>query len=158
MKEFSRYTLAYVLWAVSIVLLGGIGLIARDSFVSLLAFLASPLTQNNKSADFYIGLQIRTADTWSFLILGFVVVASIVYIEYFYRSGVAKSRLLVRFLLITAIELAVLGLAHLTNFIIAVSIGATGWLNVYLPVIEIILMGIFIWLYLRLRRVNVPLD
>lgn len=158
MKEFSRYTLAYVLWVVSFVLAGGIGLIARDSFVNALTYSASRLTQNDPRADFYIGLQIRAADTWSFLLLGFLVVAAIVCIEFFYRGGVSKGRLLVRFLLVTAIEMGLLGLAHLTNFIIALSLGATSWVNVYLPVIEIIVTGIFIWLYQRLKRVNVPLD
>ena len=146
------------MWTVSFVLAGGIGLIARDSLVNLLAVSSAPITQNDPRADFYIGMQIRAVDTWSFLLLGFLVVAAIVYIEYFYRSGVAKSRLLVRFLLVTAIEMGILGLAHLLNFIIAVSLNATSWLNVYLPLIELIVTGIFIWLYRRLTRVNIPLD
>jgi hypothetical protein len=158
MKEFSRYTLAYVLWVVTFVLAAGIGLIARGTFVQLLAFSAAPVVQNDKTADFYIGLQIRAADTWSYVFLGVLIVAVIVFVEHFYRTGAAQGHLLVRFLLLTGIEIGLLSLAHLSNFIMAVSLGATSWINIYLPVIEIIVTGIFIWLYMRLRRVNVPLD
>jgi hypothetical protein len=158
MKEFSRYTLAYVLWVVSFIMAGGIGLIARESFVNLLAFLALPATKGDKAADFYMGLQIRAAETWSYVFLGFLVVVVIVFVEFYYRAGAAKGHLLVRFLVVTAVELGLLALAHLSNFIIVMSLGSNNWLGAFLPLIEIMVTGIFVWLYLRLKKVNVPLD
>ena len=158
MKEFSRYTLAYVLWAVSFIMAGGIGLIARESFVNFLAFLAVPATKGDKAADFYMGLQIRAVETWSYVLLGFLVVVVIVFVEFYYRSGAAKGRLLVQFLVVTAVELGLLALAHLSNFIIVMSLGSNNWLGLFLPLIEIIVTGIFVWLYMRLKKVNVPLD
>jgi|GEM_PF-1108800 len=158
MKEVSRYTLAYILWAASVLLSGAIGLIAQGSLINLLAFLASPLTANDKRADFYIGLQIRAADTWSYVVLGLLIVAVIAFVEHYYRTGVAQHRLLIRFLMVTSIQMMVLSLAHLTNFIIGISIGAVGWMNVFLPLIEIILTAVFFWLNRRLRLVKAELD
>ncbi len=148
MKLYARYVLAYVLWAVSIVLGAGVSLLARDSLMNALAIASSiGRTQQNPSQAFYSGLQIRAGDTWSYLLLGLALVLLVVFVEHWYRTGVPLGRLLPRFLLVTAVELGVLSAAHGIYFVLAASTGLIPWRSVYVPILELAATALFAGLY-----------
>jgi hypothetical protein len=150
MKEFSRYALAYALWAVSVVVAGAVGLIGRDVLSSGLSISAASAAGTSKSADFYLGLQLRAAEPWTYIVFGILLIILIAFLDNYYRGGVVQERLLPRFLLVTAVEIGILTLAHISRFVFGVILGTVSWTSVALPVIEAVVTGIFVWLYRRL--------
>ncbi len=148
MRLYARYALAYVLWAVSIVLGAGVGLLARDAVMNALAIGSSMgRAQPNPSQAFYSGLQIRAGDTWSYLLLGIALVLLVVFVEHWYQTGVPLRRLLPRFLLVTAAELAVLFAAHGLYFVLARSAGLIPWSSASVPIFELAATALFVGLY-----------
>ena len=150
MKEFSRYALAYALWAVSVVVAGAVGLIVRDTISSGLTLSAASVTGTSQATDFYLGLQLRAAEPWTYIVFGILLIMLIAFLDHYYRGGVVQERLLPRFLLITAIEIGLLTLAHASRFIFGVILDAVSWTSLALPLVEAVVTGIFIWLYRRL--------
>ena len=150
MKEMSRIALAYILWAVSVVVAGGVGLIARDAFSTVLTMAASTKAGTDQSADFYLGLQLRAAEPWMYIIFGLFLIAVIAFVEYYYRIGAGQELLLQRFLLVTGVEIGVLTVAHVARFLVVAALGAAAWSGLVLPIIELVVTGIFIWLYRRM--------
>ncbi len=55
-------------------------------------------------------------DKWAFVLMGLVCLAAIVYIQHYYSQAEKKGLLLQRFGRVTAVELAVLGVAYLARF------------------------------------------
>ncbi len=155
MKDASRYVLAYLLWAVSIVLSAFIGLVARDVLFNGLVVSMAGNAGQSKSADFYLGLQLRGVEPWSYVILGIAVVIVVVVLEHYYLEGARKKLILPRFLKVTGIEIAVLAVVHMIRFSIGVVLGNTSWMLIMTVVIELAVFGLLVWLYQRVFRQQV---
>ena len=147
MKKVSRYILAYSLWLVSIVIAGVVGLIVQDVLSNGLTLSAASAARNNPRADFYLGLQLRAAEPWLYVLYGLAMVVVIAFLEHYYRNGVDMERLLSRFLKVTTIEIGVLAFAHIARIAISASLGSVAWTGLLIVAVEIVITAAFIWLY-----------
>ncbi len=144
-KPILHYVFAYLLWAIST----GFGILvlnlARDTV--LLAIVVDTARGKLTSSEmFYQSLRARAADTWTYLILGLLVVILLVALEHLYRTGVASGELWKRFFLVTAIECGVLVLTHSIYFALEWSFNPLAWWILAIPVIEALFMALFLWL------------
>lgn len=99
----TRYVIAYALWAVSVAL----------AIVTLLAWRSSAMIALGVTQwDRYLE---HALNQFGFLFLAIFGLVVIVFTEYYYRTGVEKERLYLRFFWVTFIEFGVLTLAHLVR-------------------------------------------
>ena len=99
----SRYVLAYLLWAVSVVL----------AIMALLTWRSSAMIILGITPwDRYLE---HTLNQFGFLFLAIFGLCVIVFTEYYYRTGVEKNRLFVRFFGVTFVELLFILAAHLAR-------------------------------------------
>ena len=159
-SRYSKYALAYLLWAISIILGAMVMLQARDAYLSVVVLSTYDRFKENATALFYSSLRTRMVDQWSYLLLGILIVILIVFIENLYRSGVKQRRLRIRFVQVTAIEFGVLFLSNLTAAIVVWEVSGFTWQSLFYPALELITMIIFIWLWIdtRHRRSALPAD
>ena len=136
MTKIIRYGFIYGLWLISMVAAAVIGLLTRDVVSSALAVMAADATEKSRSAQFYVGLRLRAAEPWTFLLFGVIMIGVIVFVEYFYRTGAYQNRLLSRFFLFSAIEAGVLTLAHALRLGVSVHLGGSIWPGLLLPLVE----------------------
>ena len=137
-RRFSTFALAYLLWAITTILGGMVLLQARDAYLSVVIMTTYDRFKDNASELFYSSLQTRSLDTWSYLLLGLLLVILIVFIEYFYRTGVQPQKLRLRFIQVTAIEFGVLFLANLTSAMVIWNVGGFTWQSLFYPMLELI--------------------
>lgn len=147
MKEYARYVLAYLLWVISIVAGSVSGLLTRDALLNMLSIGSASRMEQNPATAFYTGLQIRAGNVWSYALLGVILVLMVVLLEHWYRMGVPIRRLLARFFLVTAIELAVLFVGHTLYFLRTWAVGLTTWRSVTVPALELLAVAVFVGLY-----------
>jgi len=93
LKSLAAYGLVYLLWAVSLPLGGWVIYDLRDAILTALAVITAKLYQSNTREAFYANLQLRAADTTSWLLMGVALVVIIVLIENIYRLGMYVGRL-----------------------------------------------------------------
>lgn len=159
-RRYSTYALAYLLWAITIVL-GGLALLqARDAYLSVVVISTYNRVKDNPTALFNASLQTRTMDQWSYLLLGLLLVVLIVFAEYFYRTGVQPGSLRLRFFQVTTVEFGVLFAANLTSAMVIWNVSGFTWQSLFYPVLELLTTIIFIWLWIdtRRRRMGAPLE
>jgi hypothetical protein len=147
MKEFSRYALAYLLWAVSLVVCFFIGFTAREVLFNSLVVSQAGTAGSSQSADFYLGLQLRAIEPWSYIVFGIALVILVVVYEHYFRDGVEKKLLIPRFLKVTGLEIAFLLIVHLIRFAIGMALGSVSWTLVITALVELALIGLLMWLY-----------
>lgn len=152
LRRYSAYGLAYLLWALSIILSGLVLLQVRDAYLSMIVLASYNRVQNNAAALFYANLQTRSLDQWSYLFLGIILIVIIVFIEYYYRSAVVPGRLRLHFFQVTSIEFVALLIANLISAAVVWNVGGFTWRSLYYPVLELLVSVIFIWLWVDVRR------
>lgn len=160
LRRISTYALAYLLWGITILLGGMVLLQARDAYLSALVMSTYDRFKDNATNLFYSSLQTRSLDQWSYLLLGLFLVILIVFIEYFYRTGVQPGSLRLRFFQVTAVEFGVLFLANLTSAIVVWEVSGFTWRSLFYPLLELLTTVIFIWLWIdtRRRRLAAPVE
>lgn len=133
----TRYVLAYTLWVVSVALAIMVLLSWRSSAMIILG--VTPWDRYLEHA----------LNQFGFLFLAIIGLCVIVFAEHYYRTGVEKERLFIRFFFITFIELIFLTGAHLARLIgsVILEISITGTWQVVL--VEFILC---ILAYILFRR------
>lgn len=87
---------------------------------------------------------------FGFLVLAIVGLSMVVFTEHFYRTAVEKSRLWQRFALITAIEVGILALAHLAQWISGTVLSIP--VNPLYFMLEAMVGVLFLVLYRRSRQ------
>ena len=141
--------LAYLLWAVSVAVAVTALLSARTSLI-----IAFGVTQWDRYVEHAI-------NQFGFLFLAIFGLAIIVFTEHFYRTGVEKGRLFMRFFLVSFWELLLLTLVHLAAWI---GLAQTATLlgeqidlssSIELVVGEAVVCVILYWLYRRARQAYV---
>lgn len=134
-----RYVLAYLFWAVSVVL----------SVVNLLVWRISLTIALGMTAwDRYFE---HAINQFGFLILAIVVLAVMVGVEHYYRTGVPWNRLLERFLLVTFWEVAFLALAHALRSLgeVVLDLPTSSLLLVFIEIVGCVLL---FWLYRQAKN------
>lgn len=106
-----RYTLAYLLWMVSVAAAIAILLLTRTSII--IALGVTPW-------DRYVE---HALNQFGFLFLALFSLAVIVFIEYYYRTGVEQGKLFLRFFLVSFWELCWLAVTQLAALASAVQLG-----------------------------------
>ena len=148
-QKTSRYVLAYLLWAISVAVAVTALLSARTSLI-----IAFGVTQWDRYVEHAI-------NQFGFLFLAIFGLAIIVFTEHFYRTGVEKGRLFMRFFLVSFWEVLLLTLLHVAAW---VGLAQTAALlgeqidlssSAELVVGEVVVCAILYWLYRRARRVYV---
>jgi len=149
-QKTSRYVLAYLLWAISVAAAITVLLSARSSLI-----IGFGVTKWDRYVEHAI-------NQFGFLFLAIFGLAIIVFTEHFYRTGVEKGRLFMRFFLVSFWELLILTLVHVAALIgivqTAALIGmAQPNLSSYyiLLVGEVVLCALFFWLYRRTTQAYV---
>lgn len=160
LRRISTYALAYLLWGITIILGGMVLLQARDAYLSALVMSTYDRFKDNATNLFYSSLQTHSLDQWSYLLLGLLLVILIVFIEYFYRTGVQPESLRLRFFQVTAVEFGVLFLANLTSAIVVWEVSGYTWRSLFYPLLELLTTTIFIWLWIdtHRRRLAAPVE
>lgn len=133
-KSIAAYALVYLLWAITLPLGGLVIYDLRDALLTALAVIYVKLYQHNSTQSFYASLQLRSADTTSWLLVGVALVAIIVLIENIYRAAMLAGRLWARFFLVIAICFGLLGLINLLNDLLRLLVGAFTWRGLFAPV------------------------
>lgn len=148
-QKTSRYVLAYLLWAISVAVAVTALLSSRTSLI-----IAFGVTQWDRYVEHAI-------NQFGFLFLAIFGLAIIVFTEHFYRTGVEKGRLFMRFFLVSFWELFILTLVHLAAWIglaqTATLLGEQIDLSSYTQLVvgEAVVCVILYWLYRRARQVYV---
>ena len=151
-RSFSTYALAYLLWAISVILGGMVLYQGRDALFSVVVVTTYDRFKDNATALFYSSLQTRSMDQWSYLLLGLLLIVLIVFIEHYFRTGVQPGSLRLRFFQVTMIEFGVLCLANLINAIVVWDVSGFTWRSLFYPLLELITTVVFVWLWLEARR------
>jgi putative Mn2+ efflux pump MntP len=136
--SYSRYLLAYLLWAISVVLAILDLLVWRSS-----AMIALGMTPWDRYVEHAI-------NQFGFLLLAILGLSVIVFTEHHYRTGVEENQLLPRFLRVTFIELLVLALAHLLRLVGEVVLGFFTPITLGIVLAEATLCAVVFWFYRRL--------
>lgn len=145
-QSSSRYVLAYLLWAISVAMAIVDLLVLRSTAMIVLGMT---------SWDRYVE---HAINQFSFLFMAIAGLGVIVFTEHFYRTGVEKNRLLVRFLQVTLIGLVIFTLAHLIRLIGEIVLGFFSSTTLLLAVVELAACIIVYYLYrLARQRTNQPL-
>ena len=151
-RRASSYILAYLLWIVST----GLGILAlyyvREAYLLSLAVAAFKRSDRPPAELFDQAMRARAADQWSLLVVGILTIVLIVYLEHLYRSGVPSGSLWARFSLVSALEIGVLFLANAIYFSNEGQIRPVVGKVVYILTFEALLIGLFLWLWLYIRR------
>lgn len=92
---------------------------------------------------------VHALNQFGFLFIAIVGLGVIVFTEHFYRTGVEKQQLFVRFLLITALELLFLTLLHLAGLISEIVLGLFAPASLFIVVGEGLLALALYWVYRR---------
>ncbi len=152
LRTAASYALAYVLWAVSVAASGVVGLLVQSALVQMVTVTVLSAASDQRTA-LYANLGIRAGDAWSYMLIGLILVGVLVFLEYWYRTGVPSGRLLPRFLLVTTIEVGALLLAHGAYFVVAKLAGVMPWRGVYIPAFELVAVALCVYLYrLQVRQ------
>ncbi len=133
----SRYALAYLLWAISVVI-AIVALLASRSSV----MIALGVTQWDRYFEHAI-------NQFGFLFLAIFGLIIIVFTEHFYRTGVEKHQLFARFFLITFLELLFLSLVHLARLTGEILLGFFSPTTLLFVGVEVMLCLLLFWLYRR---------
>lgn len=133
----SRYVLAYLLWAISVVIAIAALLASRSSV--MIALGVTPWDRYFEHA----------LNQFGFLFLAIFGLAVIIFTEHFYRTGVEKNRLWARFFLITFLELLFLSLVHLARLTGEILLGFFTQTTLLFVSGEIALCLLLFWLYRR---------
>lgn len=142
-QKTSRYVLAYLLWALSVAAAITVLLSSRSAL--MIALGVTPWDRYFEHA----------INQFGFLFLAIFGLAIIVFTEHFYRTGVEKGRLFIRFFFVSFWELLVLTLVQLAALLSMIQ------LQLYTPdrliwvVGELVLCLLLYWLYRRARQVYV---
>lgn len=112
----ARYALAYLLWAITVVLAIVALLVWRST-----AFIILGMTPWDRYAE-------HALNQFGFLFLAIVILGVIIFAENYLRSGVERNRLLPRFFLITLVEVAAIWVAHVIQWIGGIVLGFPEWL------------------------------
>ncbi len=143
MRRVLVYGLAYLLWAVTTAL--GIldAVVIRNTYQLALAMTS------------WHRYTLNAVDKVATVLLALVLVIMLIFWEYYYRTGVQRSKLLERFCLVTAVESGFLFLSHVIGFILQKPRGQVGIAPLLLS-LEFFGIVVFAWLFTRLshRRVR----
>jgi hypothetical protein len=151
LKKYSHYSLAYLLWALSIVVSAWGAFRVRDAIMSLLVISSLDRYESGAREQFYTALQFRATETWSYLFIGMVVIVVIVVLESVFRTSVPTGQVWSRFSLVTAIEFGVLCLAELVITLTEGAIQPLTWGNFIPPLIYLVAAILFGWLWISIR-------
>lgn len=157
MKTVSRYALAYLLWALTVSAMVVVALLARDALMNALAMASTANLTPGEPGAFDVGMRLRAFGTWTFPIIGVILVVAIVFLEHHYRTAPSTPRLLARFIKVTAITLIVLFVGHLVLFMVSRSAGLMGWSGALLPAFELLVVVLLFALNAWLRRHQIDL-
>jgi hypothetical protein len=150
-RPIFNYVVAYLLWVVST----GLGILVinmcREAAL-LWVVVSTAQSQATESEKFYASLRATAFTSWSMLLMGLLALILLVGIENFYRISVPSGKVIRRFFLVTGIELIVLFIAHVTYYVFLLTFRPATWLSYAFPALEILLAGLFIWLYSRQRK------
>jgi len=139
-QSSSRYVLAYVLWAISVVMAVVDLLVLRST-----AMIVLGMTPWNRYVEHAI-------NQFSFLFMAIAGLGVIVFTEHFYRTGVEKNRLMVRFLRVTLIGLIIFTLAHLIRLIGELVLGFYSSTTLLLTVVELAACIVVYYFYRQARQ------
>jgi len=132
-----RYVLAYLFWAISVIIAVAVLLVSRTSLMLVLGVT---------TWDRYFE---HAINQFGFLFLAIFILAVIIFTEHFYRTGVEKNRLFARFLLITLLESIALVMLHLARLAAEISLGIFTSASLLVVVSEFVLTLVLFWLYRR---------
>jgi hypothetical protein len=152
MKTVSRYALAYLLWALTTIAMVVVALLARDALMNSLAVASTANLTPGEPGAFDVGMRLRALGSWTYPIIGVILVVAIVFLEHHYRTAPSTPRLLARFIKTMAITLIVLFVGHLVLFIASRSAGVMGWAGAWLPALELAVVALLFALNAWLRR------
>jgi len=142
-KTLIAYGLMYLLWAVSLPIAGWVIIDVRDTILTVLAVINTKQFESGTREAFYANLELRAADTTSWIFVGIVLVIMIVLIENIYRNGMFVGLLWTRFFLVLAICLGLLGLNGLINDLARLAVGAFTWRGLFGPAVYGVLAVFF---------------
>jgi len=152
MKTVSRYALAYLLWALTIIAMVVVALMARDALMNALTLASVTDLEPGALGALDASMRLRAVGTWSYPIIGIILVVMVVFLEHHYRTAPSTPNLLARFIKATAFTLAVLFVGHLVLFIMSRSAGLMGWAGAWLPAAELVGVALLFGLHAWLRR------
>jgi len=144
-KTLIAYGLMYLLWAVSLPIAGWVIIDVRDTILTVLAVINTKQFEAGSREAFYSNLELRAADTTSWIFVGVILVIMIVLIENIYRNGMFIGRLFPRFFLVLAICLGLLGLNGLINDLARLAVGAFTWRGLFAPAVYGVLAALLFW-------------
>ncbi len=157
MKTVSRYALAYLLWALTIVAMVVVALLARDALMNSLTMSSVSDIEPGALGALDTSLRLRAVGTWSYPIIGVILVVLVVFLEHYYRTAASTALLLARFVKAAALTLIVLFVGHLVLFLTSRSAGVMDWAGAWLPALELVVVGLLFGIYAWLRRRPVSL-
>ena len=150
-KSVIAYGLMYLLWAISLPIAGWVIIDVRDTILTVLAVINAKQFEAGTREAFYANLELRAADTTSWIFVGVALVIVIVLIENIYRNGMYIGRLWPDFFLVLAVCLGLLGLNGLINDLARLAVGAFTWRGLFGPVVYG-LMAVFCYAVSRSKR------
>ena len=150
-KSVIAYGLMYLLWAISLPIAGWVIIDIRDTILTVLAVINTKQFEAGTREAFYSNLELRAADTTSWVFVGVILVIMIVLIENIYRNGMFIGRLWKRFFLVLAVCLGLLGLNGLINDLARLAVGAFTWRGLFGPAVYG-LLAVFLFVIGRSKR------
>ena len=145
-----QYILAYVCWAVTVVLGVLILNLERETIVLSMTLSAASLT--DKTDAFYKSLQVGAVSQWSWLFIGLITLVMLVGFEHMYRNAVPAGSLWRIFFMVTAIELTILFLIHTIFIFLNRPYRPLTWVSLAILLGEALLAILFFVLYSVWRR------
>ena len=123
--------------------------LARQAIVDSIAISSFDPIQQGKSYAEFFPVRLHLIEVVSYVLMGLIMMALVIFIESFFSSGVPSGRLYQRFFLMSTIESGVLFAAHGFHFILAIAYGLVGWFSAIVPGVELVIFAAFFFLYTR---------
>ena len=144
-KTILAYGLMYLLWTISFLIAGWVIIDIRDTILTVLAVINTKQFEAGTREAFYSNLELRAADTTSWIFVGVALVIMIVVIENIYRNGMYIGRLWPRFFLVLAVCMGLLALNGLINDLARSAVGAFTWRGLFAPAVYVLLAALLFW-------------
>ncbi len=152
-RQVSKYVLAYSLWVVSSAVGLSVAWMIRNAYLLVVgAMTMGLLQQGTPSERFQVPPMRNAVDRFGIVILAVAMVVVVVFVEYYYRTGVDEGQLARRFVLATAVESGVLFVALAVQAALGAALGLFTIWSILAPLGVLVVTVALSWVLTRMPK------
>jgi hypothetical protein len=152
MRRTSGYILAWLLWAITIIIGAFVAYMVYDAIPKAARVMITTAAGNDSHLMFQAKFTGDAVDRLALITLAILLIIWVVFVEAYYRAGVDRGDLARRFALLTTIEFGVLFVALAIQVIVSSVLGLFSFSGLLVPFGALALTVLGSWVVLRLPK------